>query len=310
VSNAFDEPFVETEDERVAEKRMRQYSMLSALWRAPLFSRGLYQDVALRWRGIGMRYLMLLLAITWLVPMVKFTVAFTNYINTDARSDLADFPPMTLTAGHVSSPVKQPFVYRVNGHPLFVLDTTGEVKRPSEKGAQMLITETSVVQEDGGTTRATPLAGFPNTSLDSSSCLGWLQLFRNLVLPVLLPLAWAFSLAYRLVCALVYAAIGLAFAAAFGTRISYPALLRLAVVAMTPILLIDTVLWLSPLDVGCLTFLIYPLITLGYLAYGVKVTADLTRDAPPAFPLDAAMQSPPRPPRDPLVPPETDRLFP
>lgn len=49
---------------------MRNYNELDALWRAPLFSKAFYQDVALNWRGIAARFLSLLLALTWLVFLI------------------------------------------------------------------------------------------------------------------------------------------------------------------------------------------------------------------------------------------------
>lgn len=285
---------------------MREYNELSGLWRVPMLSRGFFQDVALRWRGIGMRYLMLILALTWLTVLGKITVDFSRYINGAAVEDLKDFPSMTLAKGKLSSPVPQPYVFSVKGSPLFVLDTTGEIKRPGEKGAPLLITETEFIQEQPGSTRNESLAAFPDMTVDSAKAMSFMRTVRNWLIPLGFPLLFAFSIVYRLLAALIVAAIGLAIAAGFRAQLSFPALLRLAIVSFTPVLLLDTVFLLAGVPTACWSWIVFPLVTLGYFTYGVKVAADLTREAPPAFPVQppaAAVGGLP-------VPPETDRLFP
>jgi len=76
---------------------VRQFNEFSGLWRAPLFSKAFYQDVALNWRGIAARYLLLLMMLTWLVFLIKLTVQFSGAIDKDFRDMVADFPTITLT---------------------------------------------------------------------------------------------------------------------------------------------------------------------------------------------------------------------
>jgi hypothetical protein len=287
------------------ENPMRHFNELSALWRAPAFHRAFFQDVAYRWKGIGLRLLLLVLLITWPVVLAKKTVDLSHYINTQAPDDLKDFPPMTLKSGTLSSPVPQPYVYRVQGEPLFVLDTTGTVKRPGEKGAQILITDKELIQEQGVGARSlsrSPLAGMPDVTLDQAFLINAMRTVRNWLIPLGLPLMVIFSIVYRLLCALLYAVIGLALSAAFSARLRFPVLLRLAIAAMIPVLLLDTILTLAALN-GCWTWLVYPVLTLVYLAYAVKTAAAV---APPAAPATIPQETPGT---DETVS-ETDRLFP
>jgi hypothetical protein len=279
---------------------MRQFNEFSALFRAPLFSRAFFQDVALRWKGIGVRYLMLVLFLCWLVVFIKLTIGFTLFINTDAQAALKDFPPMTLRAGRLSSPVPQPHIFRdENGKPIAVLDTTGTVRNPSDVGVRILITATEYIDESRGVRQVRSLSGFPDMTLDETSAMGWLRLIRNLMLPVMFPLFWAFSLAWRLLVALLFAAIGLGIASAYKARISYAGLLRLAAVSMTSVVFLDTIFWLFSVPTGCWTWFLYPVISLGYMTYGIHVTAPLApRPVAATFALEPNQPLYPPPPRN------------
>jgi hypothetical protein len=281
---------------------MRQFNEISALWRSVSFSKNFFQDVALNWRGIGTRYLMLILLLTWAVVITKVTVGFTHYINTEAAADLKDFPTMTMKAGKLSSPVEQPYDFKIKGKTLFVLDTTGETKRPQDRGTDMLLTETQLVQHQASGDRSNPWSAMPflDGTIDQAKALDWLRTGRNLIPTVFLPAAWAFALAYRIICALIYGAIALGFASAMNAKISYAGCMRLAMMTMTPILYLDTIFTLISVDIGCFTFILYPAITLGYLAFAVKCVADANRPSSTAFPVE--LNPTPYSPTDPLSP--------
>jgi len=267
---------------------MRNFSDLSALWRAPLFSKAFYQDVGQNWRGIGLRYLMLILAITWLLPLVQWTIGMSHFLVTDAKTLAAKVPTVKIEKGIASSPVKQPYIVTDDrGRAFFVIDTTGATKMPSDVGAQMLLTQTELIQDQGGRVQIHSLKDCPDMTIDSSTAMWWFATVRNLIIPVLWPTFWVFSLAYRLILALLFAAIGLGFAKMFGGKISYAALLRLAIVSMTTSLILGTIFWMVPaVDIGCFGWFIGHLICLGYLLFAVKVNSDVMRDPATAFPVE------------------------
>src|SRR2546426_6973479 len=82
---------------------------------------------------------------------------------------------------------------------------------------------------------------------------------------------------------LLYGLVGLIFNSAFNARLDYAALLRLAAVAMTPAMVVDTVLvWLVGAPVPCCgSMLLAGLITVSYLAFAVKANAQPVM--PPGF---------------------------
>ena len=126
---------------------MRNHSVFSALWRAPIFNKSIYQDAAQNWRGIGALYLLLLVMLMWLAVIIKCSRGFSHFVTHEAPAALKDFPTINIVKGEVSSDVPQPYIMRESdGTAVFVLDTTGEITDPTKVGAQLLLTRTELIQ--------------------------------------------------------------------------------------------------------------------------------------------------------------------
>jgi hypothetical protein len=271
---------------------MRAYNELSALWRAPIFQRSFYEDVGRNWKGIALRYLLLAQLLLWLPTFIRATVGLNRFIEHDARTALKDIPPVKLHRGHLSSPVRQPYLIRdQRGTPVMVLDTTGRTTNPTELGARILFTETTMVQvEASGRVQTTPLAAFPDMDINADWAIDKLYLLRNLIFPVLYPLTVAATIVWRLLAALLLALFGLILAKPLGAELSFGGLMRLAMVSMTTVMLLDTLFGFIPLNIFCFSFVLYPAISLGYMAYAVKVNGDRARLNRNAFPVEFPSQ--------------------
>ena len=104
--------------------------------------------------------------------------------------------------------------------------------------------------------------------MDSATITRWMHTAKKFLV-LLYPFALLSSYVYRIIQALIYAAVGLLFASSCKVSLSYGALLRLAVVAMTPCIIIKTVFALADIDLPCVVGLLYLVITLAYLYFGV-----------------------------------------
>ena len=114
------------------------------------------------------------------------------------------------------------------------------------------------------------LSEVENFVLDSDRIMGWLHITEKLIAITIYPFALLGSSFYRIVQALLYAAIGLLFASWCKATLSYAALLRLAIVAVTPCIIVGTVLGLVGVP---LPSLVYLLIALLYLFFAVKANS-------------------------------------
>ena len=283
---------------------MRKFNEFSALWRAAAFNRAFYQDVALNWRGIALRYLFLLVMLTWLVFLIHRAVSFTRFINHDVPPALETFPTITITKGVASSEVPQPYVMKdARGTAIFVLDTTGTTTNPADAGAPLLITRTELIQNNGsGMVQRNPLGTLPDVTLSRTTIPGFLRTARNAMIPGGLVCCGDLVVGGRILLALLFAAIGLAFNSAFHAGLTYKALLRLSIVSMTAPVLFDTLLSLCGVPFICLLWAFLQLLPLGYLAYAVKVAAEVIPQPQPTYPGTV----PPPPP--PNLPPNSDQF--
>ena len=80
------------------------------------------------------------------------------------------------------------------------------------------------------------------------------------------------SFVWRILLALFFGVIGLAFASIWNVRLPFSATMRLAVAAMTPVIVVKALLAVAGAHLPY-SGAIYLLTTLGYLAFGVHAAA-------------------------------------
>ncbi len=259
---------------------MRKYSILHIPVMS-FFSKDLYRDVGLNWRGICFGYLLLLLAVCWIPVMVKIHLGLSEFVKEEAPKVITQVPTLTIKNGIASIDEPQPYYIMVpDSNDVFaIIDTTGTVTSLADSNALMLITKTEAIfKENEAQTRTFSFADIKDFTLTQAKLNRWLDTSRKLAVPVMYPLALVFSYACRIVQALIYAAIGLLFAHGFKTKIEYPAMLRLAVVAVTPAIIIKTIIDLAGVAY-CGTGMLYLGIAMAYLAVGVHAVSEAQQPA-------------------------------
>jgi len=257
-------------------KNMKKFSIIH-IPVFSFFSKELYRDVGLYWKGVNFSYLLLLLAICWIPMMSKVHIAFSNFVDNEAPAVVEQVPEITITDGEVSIKEPQPYYIRIpkcgGGDILAIIDTTGTIKSLEDPNAICLLTKTNIMWRQGEfEIRTIDLSEVKNFALDSERIMGWLNIARKFLVIIIYPFALLGSYLYRIVQALIYAAIGLLFASWCKVTLSYTALLRLAVVAVTPCVIINTILGLAGIHLPYIG-LLYLLVALAYLLFGVKASS-------------------------------------
>jgi hypothetical protein len=119
--------------------------------------------------------------------------------------------------------------------------------------------------------------------------MGWLESMRKWFVPVAFPFVLLFSYAYRVVQALLYGLFALMFAQTLNPRLTYSAGISIAIVAVTPVILLKTLFWIvgNPIPtwiwwMACLA------VAMGYIWFGVSANAEkvpkITPGSPPELP--------------------------
>jgi len=235
------------------------------------FSRDLYRDVGLSWKGICFGYLFLLLAVCWIPMMVRIHLGFTAFVKNDAPSVLEQIPVITITDGEISIDEPEPYYITIpdTNNNLAVIDTTDSITSPEDANAFCLLTKTSIIMKQSNLeTRTYDLSQVKSFTVSGDGIMKFLNVITQFVAIILYPILLLSSYVYRIIQALIFAAIGLLFVSLCKVSLQYGALLRLAVVAMTPCMIVKTVFGMVGVYFPCIG-LLYIVITLAYLYYGV-----------------------------------------
>ena len=257
-----------------------QYSRFAALVLS-FFSPALYRDVARRWRGIGLLYLLLLMAVTWAPVVLRWHVQFRTWAHGgQAARYFESFPSVDVENGVVSIAEPQPHVWRDPdaGEVILVVDASAEFDVPEAATARMLLSRRilEVRDDEQRTTHVFNLKRVEDFHLDRESALCTVQRWSNRFGLYAFPTAMLVSMAWGLVRVLMYAFLGKLLAVVFPARLDYPALVRLSAVAMTPGMVVDAAGWM--LGVGATPYYAWSVmigvITAAYLAFAVRANAE------------------------------------
>lgn len=253
---------------------MKQFGFFHPFYMA-FYSKALYRDVALNWRGTCFGYLFVLLLFSWLLFVVKFHLMLVGFVDKNLPVILEKVPPITIKDGKVSVDAKQPyFINSKDGQPIAILDTTGQYKSLDNTRGYVLLTDSAlIIRKSPSETQTVDLSRVKEFSFQKSVVRRWVDFAVQWAAPLFFLLALPFSFAYRIVQTLLYAAIGTAFVSSLRGSLPFSAVLRLAVMAVTPVIVLDTVILLAGVEIPFVMFTYWPLcigIALVYLYQGVK----------------------------------------
>lgn len=262
---------------------MKRFSMLHSLYLS-FFSRDLYRDVRTNWKGTGFLYLLLLLSITWLPVMVKVHGVMSEGVRQEAPKYIDQVPKITVLHGEVSIDRPVPYTISVpdSSTPLLVIDTSGSITSFEQTTALALLTKNKFMyrKANGTETRIYDLSRIDDFTLDRDRVNGWVQAFGKYFATLTYPVALAASFAYRVIQMLLYAAIGMLFVKMLKVPLDYLAVLRLASVSITPVIILSTLQMLTGFHVPAYWLLCFA-IAMGYLFFAVQSNAE---PAPPEAP--------------------------
>ena len=249
----------------------RRYGLRHAFVRS-FYSRSFYRDVADHWRGLAFVHLLLVMLLSAFVYSLHFRGLMARFVAEEAPAIVEQVPAIRIENGRVRVDVAEPYTIR---HPasdtvLAVIDTTGEITSLAQTDAALLLTADRLAARlDADQSRILDLRSIESLRVDRDIVSQWLLNFLDWFPFILFPLALGFAFLLRYAQALLYGGIGLALSALHKAALPYGALVSMAVMAMTPFLLLDVLLVLldATLPLWGLFGFIMPL---GYLIFGIR----------------------------------------
>ena len=264
---------------------MKRFSILHPLYMS-FYSGELYQDVGRNWKGVGLGYLFLVMALLQLPMAAKIHVSFSKWVETEAGEVVDKIPQIHIRHGEVSTNVETPYFIPSPKSPanrvsatseyLVVIDLTGKYRTLEDVNADVLLTRRALaMRQRPSEVRTYDLSQVESFDVDAARIRGWLDSARFFVAPLFYVFVLLFSYLYRVIQVAIYAAIGILFARSLQAGLEYPALMRLAAVAVTPPMLLNQVVDLTQFHIP-LWSLICLGMALGYVYFGVKASAGQT----------------------------------
>ncbi|MBN1253848.1 MAG: DUF1189 family protein [Deltaproteobacteria bacterium] len=249
---------------------MKKYSLLHPPVLS-FFSKDLYRDVGQNWRGIAALYLVLLLAFCWIFETWAVNEKVSQFIINEAPPFVEQIPEITIQDGNVSINEPEPyFLYDPEtGDVIAIIDTTGFYDSLDNTEAYLLLTNNKfIVRKSEAERRVYDLSQMDEFFLDQNTINNFIDIFKTYFPFVFYVFAVIFSFVFRLVLVLIYGAIGFLFCKIANVKLTYQTLIRLAVIASTPVIILDTVLEVSNVNIPFFWLICFAIV-MCYLYFGV-----------------------------------------
>lgn len=253
---------------------MRRYTNLHPLWMS-FYAREIYQDAARNWRGMGLLYLLLLLALCWIPEMVVIHERIGAWIDRETPKIIAQIPEIRIENGRVWVDADDPVLikYPDTDTVAVIIDVTGQYTSLEHSEAFLLLTETRLFIRDTGTgeVRQFDIPENENIVITRQTLTQLMEAMKSSLSIVLYPVFVLIAFVYRAIQALLYGGIGLIFVHHFNAVLPYTTVVRLAAIAVTPAVILDTAYRVLDASIPFWTGICF-LVAMCYLYFGVKVT--------------------------------------
>lgn len=253
----------------------RRYTIFHPLFMS-FYSKDFYRDVAQNWKNYAFLYLLFLLALCSVVKTVKIHYDLSDFLTKHAPAFISQIPIVTFSNGKVSIDQDEPYFIKdsKSGVDIIIIDTTGRINSLNDTSAVMLLTETKlIVKKSDRQTQVFALSDIEDFRLDQDVVYGWLIIVQKWLAVVFFPFLVIGSFLYRLVQVLIYGIIGMLFASILKTDIEFQSLISIAIMAITPVVILDAFMGPPGISAVFWRFVCF-LISMGFLFLGIKANSN------------------------------------
>lgn len=260
---------------------MKKYSMFSAPYMS-FFSAAFYRDVYTNWKGTAFLYLLFLQLVVW-IPMGVFIQASLDDAARNYMPELiAQVPELQFAEGKMSTPEMRPYEIRDPEEDalLALIDTTGAITSLEDTEARVLImADKALVRESAVETRVFSFKEIKNFTLTGEVMHKWVEITRQWLVVLIYPFCAGGAFLFRVLQALVYAAVGMFFATFFRAKGDFLSYIRVAVMAVTPCIIIGTIFDVTGGKVP-MRGLVFFVVAMSYLYFATRAVFGNTTPPP------------------------------
>lgn len=258
----------------------RHVTTLAGVFVRSFYSPSLYLRVGASWKGLGIGYLLIAVAI-WTVPdMIRQYHATAAFAESYARNLLGQIPEMKLQDGILTVKEATPRYVKdpVNGAQLIIIDTTGKTTSLESGTAKVLLTKTQIMYSQGSNNIKHDSHGRKPYLINREVLDALLDRFNKWFFPLYaVAVTAAKSILFGMV-AVAGVVVGMGYARLAGSALGVFSIARIAAVAVTPSIIVYCLMelglvhlpqwWLWALVISCV-----------YTMFGIR--SNIARRQPP-----------------------------
>lgn len=249
---------------------MQQYNVFQAIYMS-FYSKNLYRDVAENWGGKTFLYLLLVLALSWVVLTIQLQVGINHGYNKYSDRVTEQVPVLTIKDGELSTPENRPYIITnpENQEKIAIIDASGQYTTLDQAKTPLLVTKTAVLmQSDPNEIKTYQISKTLTMQLDPPVVNSYLKTYLGFLwIPFFIFFLFG-SFIYRIIESLIYAVIGKVFGLMTSRAVTYGQCVQIAMVAITPAIVVATILDIFIINFNHQGFL-YFVLAMIYLCFGV-----------------------------------------
>jgi hypothetical protein len=246
---------------------MRRYNILQPLWLA-FYSKALYRDVRHAWQKLVFAYLLLLIALCYL-PLAYHLHIRINQFTQNLQPWTRQLPTIIIQDHQVSIDAPVPYTIKNpdNGHDFAIIDTSGNINTLENTDAPILLTRTQLlVRANAHSVKTYNFTQLNNHRYTADDVKAFAEKIGAVFIFVFYPFIILFYFLAGLLEALVYTVLAKLF---INTDLPFQQLFRLAIVAITPQVIIFSLLGLLTVTLPY-KWIIYFALGMGYLFFAIE----------------------------------------
>jgi Protein of unknown function (DUF1189) len=245
-------------------------------WQAPFYSfwsKSFYVDVAKNWHGLAYGYLFFLVCFTWIFMSIKKQMDFTYFADHKVSPLIMEMPTVTIEKGLLSIDKPSPYTIKdSDDQPVITFDTREKPISPGTMPGTFLITKDSIYGKNQPPEQKLDLSTMADHMvINQKVAQQFVTDFGRSIALIVFMIAVPIGFIFCILQSLIYGLIGLLMVRINKINLSYPVLVRLSAVAMTPVLLIDSIIKVRTIDMT--TFTVWPIaafiINIIYLMFAI-----------------------------------------
>lgn len=250
---------------------MRQFSCIQLLWKS-FYSKSAYRDVKNNWGFNVLLYAFLLLAISGGIQMIPFHRSIDTLRQIFVDKYLPQLPEITIEKGKLSTPEHRPYFIKDpdTQEMIGVIDTTGKYKDIDQTEGVVLVTQNQFISRSGETIKIMPIPSTLSMSVTKDQVKSFLHKAVSWAYVLAFPFLFLFSFVARFIQCLIFSFLSWIYAKVASISLSFGDVFKLSWVAMTPMVLVTTVLFSFSNVAPGYEFLLSIFLFLGYLIFAIR----------------------------------------